>query len=114
MLPHWLKPRRLWASTEIEFECKWAFLSSTSVNPDEGHQIDLESGKNQDKTLDCASIKFRNDRAWKEVVATIEKFHERELMDLQEEIKALKTKNKADLDAANSKKVVLQKRVKEL
>ena len=114
MLPHWLKPRRLPASTEIEFECKWAFLSSTSVNPNEGHQIDLESLENQDESLDRASIKSRNDVAWKQVVATMEMSHEGELMDLREEIEALKAKSKADLDAANSKKVVLQKRVKKL
>ena len=43
-----------------------------------------------------------------------EQSHERELIDLLEDIEALKANHQEDIDAANSKKIVWQKRVKKL
>lgn len=54
------------------------------------------------------------DRAWEEVVATMEQTHEADLMDLREDMEALKAEHEEEILAANAKKLVLQKRVKKL
>lgn len=69
---------------------------------------------NEEENSDCASTKSSSNREWEQLVAMIKQTHEIELTDLREDLKALKAKHQQDLDAANSTKVVLQKRVKKL
>lgn len=66
------------------------------------------------KSSDCASTKSRDNRTWEQLVTVLEESREREMIDLREDIAALNEQYQQDVDAANSKKLVLQKRVKKL
>lgn len=92
VLPLLLKPRRLRVSHAVEFDRKLAFSSSTSTNSNDDHQLELETVKNQEDDSDGSSTKSSKVRAWKEVVATMERSHQGELMDLREDMETLQAK----------------------
>lgn len=114
VLPLAPRPRRLRISHAVEFDRRWAFSSSTSTNPDDDHQLDVETVTNQEDDSDGSSTKSSKVRAWKEVVAIMERSHQGELMDLREDMEALQANNQEEIDAANSKNLVVQRRVKKL
>ena len=91
---------------------------SSTLEPDNGllEEVKILPSHVQDEedNSDCASTKSSNNRAWEQVVKMLEQSHERELEDRQEELEALKVEHQRDLDTVNSKKIVLQKRVKKL
>ena len=69
---------------------------------------EFELGQNyvevQEDNSDCASTKSSSNRTWEQIITMQEQSHERELIDLLEDIEALKAKHQEDIDAANSKK----------
>ena len=77
-------------------------------------EISLSYVQDEEDNSDCASTKSSNDRAWEQAFRMLEKSQENELEDLREELEALKVEHQQDRDTANSKKIVLQKRVKKL
>lgn len=91
---------------------------SPTLEPDNGVLEEVEISpsyvEDEEDNSDCASTKSSNDRAWEQFVKMLEQSHERELEDLREELEALKVEHQQDRDTANSKKIVLQKRVKKL
>lgn len=68
----------------------------------------------QDEQSDRASTKSSNNRTWNQLVKMLKQSKKRELMDLREDLEALIAEHQKEIDAANCKKVVLQKRVKKL
>lgn len=95
VLPLAPRPRRLRISHAVEFD-------------------HVETVTNQEDDSDGSSTKSSKVRAWKEVVAIMERSHQGELMDLREDMEALQANNQEEIDAANSKNLVVQRRVKKL
>ncbi|MCJ1423087.1 hypothetical protein MMC29_000968 [Sticta canariensis] len=91
---------------------------SPTLEPDnevlEEVEISPSYVQDEEDSPDCASTKSSNNRAWEQYVRMLEKSQENELEDLREELEALKAEHQQDLDTANSRKIVLQKRVKKL
>ncbi|MCJ1423593.1 hypothetical protein MMC29_001477 [Sticta canariensis] len=68
----------------------------------------------EEENSDSPNTKSSSDREWDLLFMTIQQTHEIELTGLREDLEALKAKHQQDLDAANSTKLVLQKRIKKL
>lgn len=73
--------------------------------------MDLE---NQGEKSDRASTKPSSTGSWRLYAETLEKSLERERIENREVVEALRTEHQEETKAANSKKLVLQKRVKKL
>lgn len=91
------------------------FLSPESETVFSG---ELESSqtyvKNEEDNFDHASTESSNQKTWENVVVMLEESQEIELLGLREDMEALEAKHQEEIRAANSKKLVLQKRVKKL